>query len=514
MLVERLATLGRWQRLLLACLCGALMAAGHAPLDLPWIWFIALPLFALLVQAAPGNAAAGWTGWAAGIGYFAAGLHWIFHPFLVRAQSGDGLWLMWTSGGVAAVIGMGAGLAIFWGIAAWAARRLAPSGITGAAALAATLTAVEIARTHVLTGFPWALPGYIWVETPVMQTAAWAGPHGMTLLTLLICGLPGASLAWRHARITTCAVAAALFALSWVAGTARLGTDIPTAADSPLLRIVQPNAPQHLKWLPGHRETFYQRTVDATAAPRADGPLDAVIWPETAMYFLPENVPQETVRLGRLAEAPLIVGALAVEGLAGSETWFNALFVFNPDGSTAVRYDKHHLVPFGEYIPFPWLTDLLGLRKFGIGGGFGRGPGPETIEIPGLPGFSALICYEAIFPHNVIGDGPRPDWMLQVTNDAWFGDFAGPQQHLAQARIRAIEQGLPMVRAANTGISAVIDARGTITRSLPLGEYGYFDARLPAALPPTVYARTGDWPAYAMVLLILALVIGLRVRTA
>ena len=501
---DRLAALKRWHRLGLAFLCGALLTGGHAPVDLPWLWFLALPVLGLLTSTAQTSLTAALLGWAAGFGYFVTGLHWVGHAFVVDPEKA---FLMPLG-----IVGMPAGLALFWALAFWAARRLAPPGpLSGMAMLAVTITAVEVARTHVLTGFPWALPGYIWVETPVMQIAAWIGPHGMTLLTLLVTGLPGVAFMTARARIAVPLACLALLGVGWIGGAARLEpAGAPPPADAPLLRIVQPNAAQHLKWKPGHREEFYRRAIDATRAPRPE-PVDAVIWPETAIYFLPENNPDEIRALTELAAAPLLAGALAVEGTPDNEIWFNSLFVFQPEAPT-IRYDKHHLVPFGEYIPFPWLTDMFGLRKFGIGGGFGRGPGPQTLTIPGLPRFSALICYEAIFPHNIIGEGPRPEWLLQVTNDAWFGNFAGPQQHLAQARIRAIEQGLPVVRAANTGISAVIDAHGRIQQSLPLGEHGYFDARLPEALPQTVYARTGDWPAYSALVILLSLMIGLRFR--
>ncbi|MFK7943146.1 MAG: apolipoprotein N-acyltransferase [Paracoccaceae bacterium] len=496
-MLDRFAALGRWQRLGLAFISGALLTAGHPPVNFPWTWFLALPVLGLLTLAAPSARSVAWIGWAAGFGYFVSALHWVGHAFIVDP---DKILLMPL--GVAA---LPAGLAMFWALAFWVARRFGPTApLARIATVSGTLTAVEIARTHVLTGFPWALPGYIWVETPVMQMVAWTGPHGMTLATFLITGLPGIALVTRQARWTVPLICIAVLSGAWVAGATRLSGIADVDNDRPLLRIVQPNAPQHLKWKPGHREEFYRRGIDATKAPRVRGPLDAVIWPETAIFFLPENNPEEIRALAGLAEAPLIAGAMAVEGTAEDETWYNSLFVYAPDGELLLRYDKHHLVPFGEFIPLPWLANMLGLEKFGIGGGFGRGKGPETIKIPGLPTFSALICYEAIFPHNIIADGPRPDWLLQITNDAWFGNFAGPQQHLAQARIRAIEQGLPMVRAANTGISAMIDGHGRILRSLPLGEFGHFDARLPNALEPTVYARTGDWPGYGVLTLLLA----------
>lgn len=488
---------GRWQRLGLSALAGALMTTGHAPVNLPWMLFIAVPVLGMLMISAPTGRAAASVGWGAGFGYFVTGLHWVGHAFLVDP---DRFALLLPLG----VAALPAGLAFFWALAFWAAWRLGRTPLAGGLALATTWSVVEVARTHVLTGFPWALPGYVWVETPVMQMAAHIGPHGMTLFTLLVTGLPGlVLLAGERRRVLVGVCSAALLAGAWTAGMVRMPAEAAPDPAQPLLRIVQPNAAQHLKWAPGHRETFYERAIEATAAPSPEGPPDAVIWPETAMYFLPSNNPAELERLAaRLGGVPLITGALHVEGPREAETWYNSLFVIAPDGAIAARYDKHHLVPFGEYLPLPWLLGLLGLEKFGLGGGFGRGPGPQTLKLPGLPAFSPLICYEAIFPHQVVG-GARPDWLLQITNDAWFGNFAGPQQHLAQARIRAIEQGLPLVRAANTGISAVIGPYGRIRHALGLGQSGYIDARLPGKLPPTVYGRTGDWPVYVLIILLL-----------
>ncbi|MCH8953366.1 MAG: apolipoprotein N-acyltransferase, partial [Proteobacteria bacterium] len=260
------------------------------------------------------------------------------------------------------------------------------------------------------------------------------------------------------------------------------------------------------------------RLLAATAAPPdpALGPPAAVIWPETAVTFLPAYQPERRAEIAAAAGgAPVILGALHGLRRDGEEQWFNTLTTILPDATLGPRYDKHHLVPFGEYLPYESVLGLIGLRRLAVQGGFVPGPGPRVLEVPGLPPFSPLICYEMIFPDAVVPANRRPDWILQITNDAWFGAFGGPQQHLAQARIRAIEQGLPVVRAANTGISAAIDAQGRVLARIPLQTEGYRDIRLPAALPPTLYARHGDVPAMSLVVLVFFLCSrrrGLRTR--
>ncbi|MEO1531028.1 MAG: apolipoprotein N-acyltransferase [Pseudomonadota bacterium] len=498
-LARRIIGLSGWRRVLAAAAAGLLLAAGHAPVGIPWGAFVALPALALLVGSARTPRGGFTAAWAFGFGYLIVSLHWIGHAFLVDADAFA--WML-----PFALTGLPAFLALFWGVAGWLTRIAAPGGgpVT-LAALAATLTLTEFARSHVLTGFPWALPGYVWIETPLAQTAALTGPHGLGLLTLLVTGLPLLALVTLtgRARLALLVLPIAAFAGLWGYGTARLASAPDTNA-GPVLRLVQPNAPQHLKWLPDYAPTFYRRLLEGSAAP-ADPALGApamVIWPETAVAFLPEESPEARAQMAAAAGgAPLVLGALRRRSAAAGGGFANSLLTLDASGSVIARYDKHHLVPFGEYVPFRTLFGALGVEQLAGRGQFMPGPGPQVMAPVGtLPRFVPLICYEAIFPHEVIPPGAetgasRPGWLLQITNDAWFGTLGGPQQHLAQARLRAIEQGLPMVRAANTGISAVIDAHGRITASLRLGIHGHVDARLPAALSPPLYARLGDLPA-------------------
>lgn len=490
-----IARRGRWTRLGLAVLAGAAMTLGQAPVSQPWALFLALPVLVWLLDAAPGLRAAAWAGWGAGFGYFVSGLYWIGHAFLVDAA--QFAWMM-----PFAVTLLPAFLGLFWAAAFMLARRVWPMGrIWRVLALASCLTLAEYARAHVLTGFPWGLPGYVWTETPVMQAASWAGPFGLTLLTLALAPLVVLGLAERR-RLAGLAAMAALAAI-WAAGELRLG-QAPDAASGPVVRLVQPNAAQKLKWDPEQSQVFYARLLAGTSAPAdpALGPPAAVIWPETSVAFLPGYKPERRAEIAAAARgAVVLMGALHARLWNGKEQWFNSLLPILPDASMGPRYDKHHLVPFGEYLPYPSVLGPLGFRHLVRQGGFTPGEGPQVIEVPGLPPFSALICYEMIFPDAVVPPGQRPGWILQVTNDAWFGSFGGPQQHLAQARMRAVEQGLPVVRAANTGISAVIDAHGRVTASIALDSDGHIDAPLPAALAPTLYARHGDLPAMALALL-------------
>ena len=286
----------------------------------------------------------------------------------------------------------------------------------------------------------------------------------------------------------------------------------PSALSDHTVRLIQPNAPQDQKWQRDMIPVFYDRQLALTAAaPLAGGPRpDLVVWSETAIPWLLEVA---TPALEQIAEAaggaPVIVGLQRREDVQ----LYNSLVVLDATGDVAQLYDKHHIVPFGEYLPFGDLLSRFGLRGLAAadGNGYARGPGAQLLDLGPLGQGLPLICYEAVFAHDVNAAPARPDMLIQITNDAWFGIDGGPQQHLAQARMRAIEQGLPLMRAANTGISAMIDPRGRVTHRLGLGQAGFVDAPLPAPLPPTLYSRTGDLPL-AVGLGLMLLIAGARAR--
>ncbi|WP_322327292.1 apolipoprotein N-acyltransferase [Cypionkella sp.] len=453
-----------------AALLGVVVACGQAPLG---AWYISLPALAVLCWQIGRSTAPIWLAWFAGAGYFAAALNWIVQPFMVDAAR-DG----WMA--PFALVFMAFGMALFWALAGWLSRYTRNTALGFAVALAAA----DLLRGYVLTGFPWALIGHIWIDTPVAQLAAFIGPSGLSLLTALL----AAGLALR--RPLPVALAVACLAAVWGYGMWVLAQPMP--ADRPLtLRLVQPNAEQQAKWDPALARQFFDRLLSLTAVKPTP---DLVIWPETALPYLLDLHPEIGGMIASAANgAPVAIGMQRVEG---DKAW-NSLAVIAPDGTTGPTYDKHHLVPFGEYIPFgDALFQWANISAFAsqMGNGYMAGPGPQLLDFgPKLGRALPLICYEAVFPQDLRGT-ERPDWLLQITNDAWFGRWTGPFQHAAQARLRAIEQGLPLVRVANTGVTAVYDARGRITASLPFEIASFLDATLPAALPITPFARFGEIP--------------------
>lgn len=476
------------RRLALAATLGALAATGQAPLGWWGVTLVALSGLFWLVAAEPRPGAAGWLGWLAGAGYFAAALFWIVEPFLVDLPRHG-----WMA--PFALLLMAFGMALFWLVAAALAALCGPTRRWRLLLLAVTMAGGELLRGYVFTGFPWALLGHVWIDTPVAQAAAWIGPVGLSLLTLALAGLPHLPPAPLGRGLALAAAAAALAAV-WGAGAARLAAPGPAPQRDIVLRVVQPNAAQHLKWRDDMNRLFFERQLAATAAPAARRP-DLVIWPETAVpWLLDRPGPVLEMITAAAGGVPVALGIQRTEGTRG----FNSLAVIDAAARPAAVYDKVHLVPFGEYIPFGDVLTHVGITAFAAreGNGYTPGPAPAILDLGALGRVLPLICYEAVFPQDLRAAPGRADWILQVTNDAWFGSLAGPYQHLAQARLRAVEQGLPLVRSANTGVSAVIDAKGRVLEALPLNTEGFLDAPLPAALPATPYARTGDWPVAAV----------------
>ncbi|MEM6373669.1 MAG: apolipoprotein N-acyltransferase [Pseudomonadota bacterium] len=487
LLAARIAAWPRWGRSVLGLLLGASGAMAHAPLSVAPT--ILLPIMAgfLLLAATHSARTAWWDGWALGAGYFALTLTWITEPFQVDAA---------TTGWMApfALVLLALLLGSFWALALCCAHWC--GGRPWMLALA--WTGAEMLRAYAFTGFPWATPVQSLVDVWAGQGLAFLGPHG---LTLLLMGLVAVSVAPR-ARM-------ALPVLGLlVAGFIPL-PQREMATTGHTVRLIQPNAPQEEKWDPEKIPIFVDRQIAYTAA--RGGP-DLIIWPETALPYLAENAQVVFDLIGEAARgAPVVLG---IQRSAGGN-YFNSLVVLDAAGQVQQTYDKHHLVPFGEYMPAEWF-----FRRIEVGGlaaraqgGYTAGPGPALLDFGPLGMALPLICYEAVFAHDVGNAPARPAFLMQLTNDAWFGARSGPQQHLAQARMRAIEQGLPMVRAANTGISAVIAPDGRVTASLALDTAGYLDAVLPAPAPPTLYARTGDLPWVILLIGAAVLLLGRRVRT-
>jgi apolipoprotein N-acyltransferase len=482
--------------------------AALPPVDLSPLLVVAFPGLLWLDEGSSHPSTSFGLGFAFGFGFFLAGLYWIFGALLVDVAT------FWWLVPIAA-LGLPAVFALYAGVALLATN-LATNYLRLPAtakifAFAISWTAAEWIRGHAFTGLPWNLVGSTWSggfpgAIAVLQCVSWIGIYGLSFVTVLAASLP-AVLGTRSPEPVSAgrrwapAIGAALLVLiPGAAGAVRLATS-PISAGKIWLRIVQPSIPQTLKWEPGAGEENLRRLLYLSAAP-APRRVAAILWPEAAMPFLLER--DARVRHKIAAVVPesgyLITGALHANPLPGSVTHlWNSIEALNASGDIVARYDKAHLVPFGEYLPF---RNVLPFKKITAGTiDLSPGPGPRTIALPGLPPFAATICYEAIFPGAIIDEQERPEWILNLTNDAWYGRSSGPFQHLANARTRAVEEGLPMVRVANNGISAVIDAVGRVQVRINLDTIGHTDVLLPPAGGRTLYSRVGDWTVVALLLL-------------
>lgn len=506
-----------WRRYGAALLLGALLAAAQAPLSL---WPLAFVSFILLLLLDAGGIDAGarrrsfFTLFAFCYGYFVAGHYWIGISFFVDAAKYAVLLPL-------PVLGLPVVLAVFPATGAWVAWLLARGNRPVYMLLMPFGWLIgEWLRGRVATGFPWNLVGYVWGDWPAaMQLAAHIGAQGLGLLTMLAAsGMAVAMLGGRR-RIALALPALLVIAMSLAA--LRLPTDITMLPDI-RLRLVQPSIEQTLKWQDSLRQQHLQQHVALSLQP-SDRPLTHVIWPETAIPYLLDEEPGLRQALAkRLAPGTvLITGAPRREARSADPrdiAIYNSVFALGGDAEISARYDKVHLVPFGEYLPFRALLKPLGLDALAAGAvdfSFGRDMAP--IAIPGLPFARVLICYEAIFADESMqrfdGSQPPAGLLLNLTNDAWFGTSSGPYQHFVAAKFRAVEQGLPLVRAANNGISAIVDPYGRVTVQLGLNDIGVVDGGLPAAIAQRpVYARIGDHPllAFAIVVLIAAFAAGRR----
>lgn len=459
----------------MAISAGVAAALGHAPFGL---WPVAVVGFAGLIWIVSHAPRPGLVAWAGGSAYFAVALHWIVEPFMVDVA---------THGWMApfALILLAAGLALFWGLSGWVAGRFF---VHRAFAFAVLLAGTEVIRGHIFTGFPWAMPAYIWAETPLRQAVAWTGSYGLSLVTLVTLALP-----FTIGRVSGTVVAVAIFGSVYAAGAARID-EIGETELLGMVRLVQPNVPQDEKWDIAKVPVHIQRLLDLSK----DAETDLVVWPESAVAYPLDRAGPILTQASEAAKTSVLLGLNRREN--NGETWHNSLVLLDETGAATATYDKVHLVPFGEYIPFR----IEFLRAMAASAGFGFTPG-DSVRLIDTPLGKALplICYEGIFPGHLFKAGARPDYLLQITNDAWFGTFSGPFQHLDQMRFRAAEQGLPALRAANTGISAAIDHLGRVYARLELGEAGFIDQPVYVGRP-TLYSETGDWPAFVLILVTLS----------
>ena len=481
--LARLAALGGWRALAASYALGLLAAAAMPPVHAVPVLLLSIPGLLALIGAAPSWRRAAVIGLFWGWGHFTGGLYWITYAILVEVER------FWWLVPLAAP-GLALPLGLF--VAAPAAMaRLVRAGWPRLLVFAGAWVGAELLRGVLFTGFPWNLMGSVWAFGALpLQAASVIGVHGLSLATILLAGLP---LLGRRALLGGAAAVAAL----GLYGVLRLGT--PAPPDQPVrLLIIQANIAQELKWREDARIPILRRYLEETRQAAAEaatalGPGErlVVVWPETAVPFLLADDAEIRAAIAAVLppEATLISGTVRVEWGPDRQPRrvFNSLVGISAAGEVLGSYDKVHLVPFGEYMP---LQGLLPIRLAAGALDFTPGPGLRSLSLPGLPPFGALICYEVIFPGAVVPP-LRPDWLVNVTNDGWFGISAGPWQHLATARLRAVEEGLPVVRAAQTGVSAVFGARGERLVHAPLGEVSVIISVLPGMRVPTVFSRLG-----------------------
>lgn len=497
-LAGRLRGLRPWRRFGLAVALGGLSVLALPPVSAAPLLFVTLPALVWLLDGTGGRRGAFAVGWGFGFGYFLFGLYWI--AFALTVDLARFWWVL-----PFAVAGLPAGLAILWGVVAAVWRTLPWRGGDRILGFALLMGAMEWVRGHALTGFPWNLPGYAWVDwQPILQSASLIGLYGLTFLTLAVAAAPAAVVTrdGGASRLGLALPAVAIVALlaTTIWGLQRVPDTASPGVPEVRLRLVQANIPQIEKWDPSFARRNFEIQRQLSVAPGADA-VTHVIWPETAVPYDIEGEPLVRELLGQVTPpgGMILVGAPRFGGTDTERTYWNSLLALDDAGEVQGSFDKFHLVPFGEYVPdWAWFLTAVGAVASGAGS-YSAGEAPVTLDLTGLPPVSPLICYEIIFPARVTDGAGRAAWLLNITNDAWYGETAGPHQHFAIARARAVEQGIPLVRVAATGISGVIDPFGRVTARLDLGSQGVLDADLPQALPDTApYARYGDLGLWIM----------------
>jgi apolipoprotein N-acyltransferase len=480
---------------------GALAAVAQPPFGF-WPGLFGYPLLMWLIDRTEGKGrlwrAFGY-GWLAAFAYFLIGCWWVAEAFFVDARQA------WMGPFAAALLP--AGLGLFWGAACALYRKIAPSHVGRVFVFAAVFSLFEWLRGHVLTGFPWNLPGETWLAgSPPSQWAAWVGAYGLTFITLaaLFAFGPLLGAGNRKYRAGMAAIGTVMLATLWICGTVRLAYG-HVHNTTTIVRVVQPDVPQKSKWTKSAFTEIVRRYVNLTSR-MGDKDPDVVIWPEGA---LPASAEDTLNAEGWVAQAiaqslepnqTLMMGTYRAQPQRrGPDRYYNSLMAIRRGPGDTLKvvavYDKHRLVPFGEYLPLEQILTPLGFKDLThVGDSFSSGPRPHPIRVPGLPRVQPLICYESLFPGLAADGDGRPGWIVNISNDAWFGPTSGPLQHLNLASYRAIEQGLPLVRATPTGVSAVIDPWGRILPGARLnpGESGVIDRELPQPAPMPLYAEIGD----------------------
>ncbi len=489
-IAERIGATSFRKQCLMLLMCGALCALALPPFGWwPLLPLLLPPLVITAVRAANAKRAF-FLGWCWGFGHHVVGLYWISNALLVEPEKFA--WLV-----PFAVSLIPAALAVYIGVFAVVLRRCNVKGWRLMLCAALLWVGLEALRGTLFTGFPWNLMGYSWVKLDAMlQVASLAGVYGLSFLAMLLAFLPLALMEQKRPAISAFVAVAALLMGGIVFGTMRLqqadAQPLKPESERIQVRVVQGNIAQHYKWEDATRHASFMKHVTLT---QQDGFLEKgkgkkiIVWPETAVpYALGQDEKLLVLLRSALPEnAVLLTGALRITPPEEPrfQIW-NNIYAVNDKGVVG-HYDKVHLVPFGEYVPLRRLLPFINKITYGSGD-FSAGEAPKNIELPkGFPVVAPLVCYEVIFSTGAIAGAPAPDVIVNVTNDAWFGESTGPYQHLAMARVRAIEQGIPLIRAANTGVSTVIDAYGRVIASQPLGKEGVLDVYLPEKAEETVF---------------------------
>ena len=459
-------------------LTGLLASLGNAPFSWPILTLFAVGLAVYLFARETSFRASFMVGYLFGVGYFIVTLSWLIFPFLVEPSETG-----WMA--PIALLLTVLGVSLFWGISFGIPNLWQTNGRDRFLLLALVWIALELFREHLFTGFPWGLLAYTLDGTPVIQVTSLIGANGLTALLILLAIIP---FIWSRLAYGV-GISVGIFALIWFWGWQRLPITAEYTSSGEVVRIIQPNIPQRDKWDPILQGEFLTQLIGLSNQPNTNDP-SLLIWPETAITPFVDEEDLAYIS-AKVDNVPLISGYRRI----AANRMYNSLMVLDIDGDLRAVYDKQHLVPFGEFVPFEsvlkWLLGT-GLANNEIWD-FSEGTGPGVLDLPVLGKTRVLICYEAIFPHEV-RTGERPDALLQITNDAWIGNSWGPEQHFAIAKTRSTELGLPLVRVSNNGISAIVDGYGRPVQSLNVAARGVMDVQIPPSLPPTLYAKLGDWP--------------------
>ena len=494
-----------WRRYGNALLYGAVAALAFPPFNAtPALWFC-FPALVFLLQGTPDAKRAFAVGWCFAFGMLTVNLYWIAASMFVDLKQ------FWWAVPLA-VAGLPALFALYYALAAVVARRWGLERLDGVLVLALAWFCADYARGHLFTGFPWDVTGYVWSGAlPMLQITSVIGIYGLTLLTLVCAVLPAAALMPSQRGRNVKVFVASLLLLGAVAawGGWRLYGASDGVVPDVRLRLVEPDVAQANKWKREQRQQHLDNLLEHSFA-AADKPVTHIIWPETAtsFYLTVDEARRQEIAARLKSGMSVLTGVVRALGASeGKASYYNAMIAIDDRARVTAGYDKFHLVPFGEYMPWRRYIPLPAL----IGEDFSAGEGPRTIRVAGLPPFSPLICYEVIFPGEVTDDADRPQFLLNLSNDAWYEGTTGPWQHYAIARVRAVEEGMPLVRVANKSVTGVVDAYGRLVAHTAWGKAGFVDSALPLALPElTLYAQYRDMPLGVMGGLVLLAALWLR----